>query len=350
MRLHLLPASSICLAVAPIVAILGIGQAKPQPVLLRGSLPLISQFPAAGAVDVRFLIDRDGRATPELRNSKSPELGRRVMNLLRDWRFDSGPAELPLRIRYRDRPTRTCNVDNNPVVEIHWPDTVDIYEPGIGICETAPDYLPGSVSGSSLRGSVVDESGKSLSGSHLTIRNTSPGSTFVPRTIRSDDLGNFEANNLPLGSYVISVSHSRVFVDLAFDFTVVNEAAPENLTLRLRRVPKVSAWPIGVVRAANVPTYPADALAQGSAGVVRLRLSMVGNVVRDIDASGTNGALVRAARDNVQTWRFDDVIAPVLDVTFTFQVADCRRDGRPKVFMRFPHEVVVIASRLPCGP
>ncbi len=94
---------------------------------------------------------------------------------------------------------------------------------------------------------------------------------------------------------------------------------------------------------ASVPFYPADALSAHISGEVHLHLSTDGKAV--IAASGESGPsmLVKAAQENVKTWRFADHAATTFDVTFKYRLtesAKCEmRSGT--VVLHLPREVEV---------
>jgi outer membrane biosynthesis protein TonB len=68
------------------------------------------------------------------------------------------------------------------------------------------------------------------------------------------------------------------------------------------------------------PVYPALARQARIRGPVRLRITTDGRSVTDVVALDGHPLLVRAATDNVQTWRFADHIPGTFEVTFDFRL------------------------------
>ncbi len=104
---------------------------------------------------------------------------------------------------------------------------------------------------------------------------------------------------------------------------------------------------------ASVPFYPPAARVAGIEGVVRLRLSTDGKSVSAVSSQTGPPALIRAAEENVRTWKFKEHSPATFDATFQYKLlpeADCGIDDGT-VLLRLPTEVEVIAKRVKtCDP
>jgi len=94
---------------------------------------------------------------------------------------------------------------------------------------------------------------------------------------------------------------------------------------------------------ASVPFYPADALAGRISGEVHLHLSTDGKAVTETSGESGPGMLVKAAKENVGTWRFADHAATSFDVTFKYRLSDSAKceTGSGSVVLHLPREVEV---------
>jgi hypothetical protein len=99
----------------------------------------------------------------------------------------------------------------------------------------------------------------------------------------------------------------------------------------------------------GVPFYPPNALAARISGEVHLHLSTDGKVVTAITGESGPAILVKAAKENVGTWRFAEHAATSFDATFKYKLTDsakCEIRGGI-VVLHLPKEVEVDGFTLP---
>ena len=94
---------------------------------------------------------------------------------------------------------------------------------------------------------------------------------------------------------------------------------------------------------AGVPFYPADALAARLSGMVHLRVSTDGKAVTETSGQSGPAMLVKAAEENVRTWRLADHAATSFDVTFIYKLTDSAKceTGSRGVVLHLPREIEV---------
>jgi hypothetical protein len=177
------------------------------------------------------------------------------------------------------------------------------------------------------------------------------------RLVNTDANGGFRADGLPPGEYRIEAGSRRYFVT---EYIVILEpgvAEEAPLELPIRPAPE-SVPPVGaVVNSVLLPDYPREARLAGGEGAVRLRLSMTGDAVGDVNVESTNPLLGRLAAENARTWRFAFTTAPLIVINYRYRLlgGDCTPDQRPSITMRLPYaaekEVEIVAKRIvPCEP
>ena len=108
-----------------------------------------------------------------------------------------------------------------------------------------------------------------------------------------------------------------------------------------------------IVVHADVPLYPALALAARQSGTVRVRLSVKGGVVVSADAgSAAPSVLVYAAKQNVRTWQFAPDVTSTLDVTYVYELAKDESGVRenPRIEMQLPSLVRITARPVKANP
>jgi hypothetical protein len=261
-------------------------------------------------------------------------------------------------IRFLERPNSVCSADANRHIDIRSPTSIDVYAIRTDvICEGARAPVEEVIRQRSIQGIVLGESGAPLKAVRFSIYGLDSLVGLI-RRVNTDDQGRFVVTDLPVGTYSASFYQNGLSAK-EFRIVVSPDAPSEDWTLTLRRDPGLAEEPPAVVTAADVPVYPASALEAGVSGTVNLRVSLLERpdrprgefTVTDIDAVGSNPALVQAAKDNVSSWRFANVNVPVLAVTYVFRLApgDCSADQRPVAFLRFPGSVEIVAKRrVPC--
>jgi hypothetical protein len=94
---------------------------------------------------------------------------------------------------------------------------------------------------------------------------------------------------------------------------------------------------------ASVPFYPTEALAARISGEVHLHLATDGKAVTATSDVSGPAMLVKAAEENVRTWRFAEHAATSFDVTFKYRLTDSEKceAGSGSVALHLPREVEV---------
>ena len=108
-----------------------------------------------------------------------------------------------------------------------------------------------------------------------------------------------------------------------------------------------------IVVHADVPLYPALAVAARLSGVVRVRISIKDGSVRSAETtSSAPPILVSAAKDNVGTWRFAPDVGGTVEVTYIFELA--KEEGvvreNPHIAMDLPSLVRITAKPVRTTP
>ena len=84
--------------------------------------------------------------------------------------------------------------------------------------------------------------------------------------------------------------------------------------------------PVPALASADVPFYPRLAQMARIQGVVTLRLSTDGKRVTAIDGESGPLMLVKAVKENVKTWQFEQHTPTTFETTFRYQQCRDRRD------------------------
>lgn len=108
-----------------------------------------------------------------------------------------------------------------------------------------------------------------------------------------------------------------------------------------------------IVVHADVPLYPALAVAARQSGTVRVRLSVKGGAVVSADAEeSAPPVLVHAAKENARTWRFAPDVTSTLDVTYVYDLAKDETGVRenPRIEMQLPSLVRITARPVKAIP
>ena len=323
-------------------------QSLSPPRFIGGSLPFFQDAHAHefGVVPVNVSVNADGTVVPRLESTEHRQIAGPVARAVADWRVAATPGtQFVTTVRFLEMNDRLCSFDVNEVAVIRAPSSIEVYGRPRSACTPAPRPTT-PFTRSELRGRTLDDAGEPLAGAEVSV--VRPGGLF--RLIRSDRSGFFLMSGLPEGSYRVEVSLVG-YAGEQFELLISRTAGSEDIECRLPRDESQDP-PKAVVTAAQIPTYPADALADGLSGQVTLRLSMNRNRVVDVDASGAVRSLLEAAKKNVMTWRFEEVTAPVVIVNYKFQALarDCGADPQPVTRMEFPHLVEMRArSGEPCA-
>ena len=113
------------------------------------------------------------------------------------------------------------------------------------------------------------------------------------------------------------------------------------------------------VASANVPFYPRIPQMAHIEGVIRLRISTDGNRPSSIKVESGQPMLAQAAKENVETWRFDRHSPTTFETTFRYRLlpskcdSDCNCDSLEKdsVQLKLPTDAEVAAMELlTCDP
>ena len=86
--------------------------------------------------------------------------------------------------------------------------------------------------------------------------------------------------------------------------------------------------PVPKVESASVPFYPPLAPGARIEGIVALRVTTDGKRVSAIDAESGPPMLVRAAKENVNTWQFERHTPTSLEVTFRYRLLSYKCDSQ----------------------
>jgi hypothetical protein len=108
-----------------------------------------------------------------------------------------------------------------------------------------------------------------------------------------------------------------------------------------------------LLRAAKVPTYPRVALLSHIQGVVKIRVTTNGKEVSSVEADSGPPMLVKAAKENVLTWEFEDHAPTTFVTVFTYSIrkpAQCDV-GNSIAVLHMPQEVQISANGVKtCDP
>jgi hypothetical protein len=117
--------------------------------------------------------------------------------------------------------------------------------------------------------------------------------------------------------------------------------------------------PVPDLASAAVPFYPRLAQMARIQGVVTLRLSTDGKRVSAIEGESGPPMLVKAAKENVGTWQFEQHTPTSFETTFRYRLFDSKCDSqcncggveKRTALLRLPTEVEVSAETLmTCDP
>lgn len=113
------------------------------------------------------------------------------------------------------------------------------------------------------------------------------------------------------------------------------------------------------VASASVPFYPRTPQMAHIEGVVQLRISTDGNRASSIKVESGPPMLAQAAKENIETWRFDRHSPTTFETTFRYRLlpsqcdSECNCDSLEKgsVQLKLPTDVEVTAKELlTCDP
>ncbi|HJU84173.1 MAG TPA: energy transducer TonB [Holophagaceae bacterium] len=103
-----------------------------------------------------------------------------------------------------------------------------------------------------------------------------------------------------------------------------------------------------VVVAGDAPFYPSSAQTAGIEGIVRLRLTTDGESVSMVEVESGKPMLVRAAQENVKTWKFrkHDPTSFAVSFQYILMPESGTELGTCEITMHFPSEVVIKAMHI----
>ncbi len=108
-----------------------------------------------------------------------------------------------------------------------------------------------------------------------------------------------------------------------------------------------------IVTAASVPIYPRLALVARIHGIVKIRVKTDGKKVISLDSESGPPILVKAAKENIQTWEFEEHKPADFVTTYEFRImepAQCNFDNGMAV-LHLPSEIQVTAGGIEtCDP
>jgi len=360
MRLTLLVAGFAALVAVPGLPVEQVAQVLDGPIIVRGPVPFATHE-GFGAARVR-LMAADGRTISNVIETAPVEF--RIETLLQaftQWRISQPIPVTTLAVSFRLQSGKSCDRDTNQLVEIDWP-TIRIQASDfwINFRECYPDEGVRREYAASLplSGVVVDDAGLPLSGVQVNVSDS--GARLLPRgrQLATDLDGRFVASGLPPGEYSVSFRREG-FTGPEFLVRATADIPPTPWRVTMSGIRWSTPLPPARVTAADLPVFPTDAWMAGVSGTVDVRLSFAESArernrhwVSDIDAVGTDERLVRAARENAATWRFEDVTVPVLTVQYHFRLepGTCTAAHVPSMRLRFPTTVEITARRrIPCG-
>jgi Gram-negative bacterial TonB protein C-terminal len=120
-----------------------------------------------------------------------------------------------------------------------------------------------------------------------------------------------------------------------------------------------SRAPLPAVIRASVPLYPRVSQVAHIEGVVRLRISTDGHRVSTVQVESGPQMLAQAAKENAETWQFEQHNPTTFDATFHYQLlpstcdskCNCGSKEGGSVLLRLPMFVEVKAEEvLTCDP
>jgi hypothetical protein len=232
--------------------------------------------------------------------------------------------------KYEVLPSRGCLADQNSTVTIRLPDEV------LTQASRPPRIHREAFARLRLKrlaGVVRCDCDKSTAGAVVELASYS--NSDLRRTVRADRAGRFVFENLPYGSYQLSIAApgflGRHYVIDYSEYGGQNEA---DFAVALDPCLKI------VVEGGQVPYYPSQATAQRLEGEVLLRYD--GSSTQATQVSGP-APLARAAMENLRTWRFSAFEAKSLDVKYKYLLRSPECKQFPITHLRLPTEVEVIA-------
>lgn len=316
----------------------GGGPSTPPPSVTAAEVP---EYPWVARVakvggTVRMRVWTDGRTVKRLDMVESvPLLNPAAVANVMTWQFaPHAPATFDVQVNFALSSGSTpCLRERNPTVRLRLPSHVFIEVPAQAlIYPTIPDLgRVGRLAGVVL---ASDPAGTPVSDADIEVWSAEGRSRWMART---DARGSFAVPRLPQGVYTVRI-RAGDYETADYRIQVTADSPVTSTAFRMARDACVNV----TVSGAGVPTYPTEALAQRLQGDVRLRVADAGRVV---DVVSGPDVLVKAAVENVRTWRYDEFRELGVDVLFRYvlDAPECAGERRPMVSVAFPREVTVLA-------
>ena len=269
---------------------------------------------------------------------------------LASWSFgNSGRMSFDVTYRYERFDRHDCSANQNVRISMTLPNEIRVETPARVLC----DYLATELMRPVLRardvvGTLRCECAGAppISGAGVKVEAEGDNSSMF-RNLVTDESGVFAAHHIPAGRYRLQIGAGG-FENRTYDVDVDPGNDPRALDLRLKPGgPVFPPPPPALITAAAVPLYPTEALRNGDAGTVNVRLTLETRSFLDIDADSPYRALADAAVANARTWRFTNATVNVLTVQYRYvlEPVPCGSDLRPHVTLDFPDRVTIEAKR-----
>jgi hypothetical protein len=337
--------------------LIGAGQtASTAPAIVTADAPLLPADTLAGAIgegEVRLHVRTDGhrvvKATPFNEDKTAPFFAQPAHDNLASWTFGSGGREsFDVTYRYERFDRHDCSANRNARISMTLPNEIYVETPAHVLC----DYLRTELMRPVLRARDVVGTlrcecadGLPIPGAGLHVEEEGENSSF--RSLVTDESGVFAAHHLSAGRYRLQIGAGG-FENRTYEVDVDPSYEPQTLDLRLKPGgPVFPPAPPALITAAAVPLYPSEALRNGDAGIVNVRLTLGTNSFVDVDADSPYQTLADAAMANARTWRFTHATVNVLRVQYHYvlEPAPCGSDLRPHVTLDFPDRITIEAKR-----
>ncbi len=104
-----------------------------------------------------------------------------------------------------------------------------------------------------------------------------------------------------------------------------------------------------MVLAATVPSYPDVALSAGITGVVEVTVTVRKGIVTKTETeSSAHRGLVKAATQNIRTWKFATNANAVFKTTYTYEIDNeqVAAAENPRIELALPYSIKIIGKRV----
>jgi hypothetical protein len=122
----------------------------------------------------------------------------------------------------------------------------------------------------------------------------------------------------------------------------------QDVSTRELMAPQIEDTKSFLVQHADVPLYPAIAKTAHISGTVTLRVTVEAGAVVAVEAKSASAPvmLVKAATDNMKTWRFYSAAQGMLEVTYVYELEKTESEfpQNPRIEMRLPTFVKIVTT------